>query len=33
MTNKSFADYEKTIHEVLKLKEIPESKLLEPIQG
>lgn len=32
MTSKSFGNYEKTINEVLKLKEIPESHLLEPIQ-
>ena len=32
MSNKSFTDYEKTIHEVLKLKDIPESQLLDPIQ-
>ncbi len=32
MTNKSFVDYENGILEVLKLKELPESSLLKPIQ-
>ncbi|SEB72824.1 DinB family protein [Paenibacillus sp. GP183] len=32
MTNKLFVDYENAILEVLKLKEIPESSLLKPIQ-
>jgi uncharacterized damage-inducible protein DinB len=32
MTNKLFVDYENAIFEVLKLKEIPESSLLKPIQ-
>jgi uncharacterized damage-inducible protein DinB len=32
MTNKLFVDYENAIPEVLKLKEIPDSSLLKPIQ-
>jgi hypothetical protein len=32
MTNKLFKDYEYTIHEVRKLKDIPEAALLNPIQ-
>jgi hypothetical protein len=32
MTNKLFKDYEDTIHEVRKLKDIPEAALLNPIQ-
>jgi uncharacterized damage-inducible protein DinB len=32
MTNKLFVYYENAIFEVLKLKEIPESSLLKPIQ-
>jgi uncharacterized damage-inducible protein DinB len=32
MTNKLLVDYENAISEVLKLKDIPESSLLKPIQ-